>query len=1489
MEDTPTHIVGIGASAGGLQPLESMFDKVPVDTGMAFVIIQHLSPDFKSLMDELLARHTEMPIHKVIDGIQVQANNIYLIPPKKNMVIKGNCLRLSDKDEGKALNLPIDIFFESLAEDVGEKSIAVILSGTGSDGSRSLPNVASAGGLVIVQDPESAGFDGMPKNAIESGFADFVVEPQIIPEVLSEHKNSSLSSDGKQKLQRYELGNRGKFAELFSLLNEHYNIDFTYYKTGTVDRRIERRRKLLNLESIEKYAQVLRQDETELENLSHDLLIGVTKFFRDTSAFQQLSEKVIPDILGSTTTDREVRVWVCGCATGEEAYSIAILLREELEMMQSPRQVKVFATDVHKTALEKASSGIYSVDALEVTSPEIREKYFTKEGENYRIKSMIRQMVVFSEQNLLKDPPFTKIDLITCRNLLIYFQVIAQKKAIAMFHFALRHKGYLFLGTSENLGGFEEEFETVSRSWKIFSKKRDVRLTPDLRIPLGPPQNRAPDTSQLTATVNIRDAQLFRVYDAVFERYMHSALLINERRELIHIFGRAGTYFKTPAAGRVSNDVVNMFEGDLRIALTAGIQRSLKDYKTATFKGVYVNLPDEETVKVNLTVEPLSIKAQTDVFLLITIDEPKQTSSKVISETENVESFNVGEVSTERINNLEQELQYNREQLQTTVEELETSNEELQASNEEMIASNEELQSTNEELHSLNEELYTVNGEYERKNDELEQLNSDMDNLLRSTKIGTLFVDHSLKVRKYTDAIAQSLNLLPQDIGRPIEHITSNLKGENDLVHKIKEVIQTKQPIEREVENREGHYFLERILPYFNNKDQVNGAVVTLINIDTLKKAENDLRESEKKYKLLSKSLTNVIWESDTRGAFVNRQPDWEEYSGQSWEEYKDFGWTNSIHEDDRKNVEKLWCDALTNKVPYFASGRMWSTAHQNYRYFKATALPYINDEGEITSWIGNVTDVHEKTEAEKILKANKEDLEKELSIKVDALIESEEVNKTVVDASRAAVWVLDLDQNTIRWNDNFRNIFNFNQLEIDNARGWWIKQIAPDYSEDYEAKLNQYLENPEGVLKVEYQIKDGKGKPRYVRDCAILLRAKDGKGRRLIGSIIDLTEQQESIQRLEINSEELAREKTRLENVLNMVNDGYWEWNMKNMDEEFMSPKFKAMFGYEDHELPNTPDSWKKLIHPDDLEVTEKNFELHLNEGKPYEQIVRYYHKNGSIVWVICRGVILRDEKGDPDIMIGTHTNITELKTAEQKLKATLEKLASSNKQLEQFAHIASHDLQEPLRMITSYVQLIDSKFRDEIDEEGAKYLNYAVDGSLRMRAMIKSLLEYSKINSKELELRKINLDQIFEQILNDLQIQIKETEAVVKKGDLPSIHGDPSLIEMVFRNLVQNALKFGGDQKPEIEIYATDGDDEMVTIAVRDKGIGIDMEQKDRIFKIFQRLHRDDSIEGTGLGLSIVDAVVKRHSGRVDLQSTPGEGSIFLISLPLNHSNER
>jgi two-component system CheB/CheR fusion protein len=836
---------------------------MPIDTGMSFIVIQHLSPDFRSLMDELIARHSEMPVIVAEDGQHIEPNHIYLLPPRKEMIIRNRTLILTDKPNG--LSLPIDLFFRSLAQDAGSEAVGIVLSGSGSDGSRGVVDIKRNGGLVMIESPLTAKFDGMPVSAQATGVVDHVATPRDLSRLLCGLPPLDPVEDG----EREALSEDPAMDALLRQLRDAFGIDFSLYKMTTVARRVQRRAELLRVQSLEQYVDAVRTDPTELNALYQDLLIGVTQFFRDPEAFDLLEKDVIPALLEKTPPEQEVRVWCAGCATGEEAYSLAMLFYEAMTARQRPVNLKILATDVHQLSLEAASTGIYGEHQLGNVSAQRRERFFIKRATGFQVSPELRQLIVFARHNVTKDAPFTKMSFISCRNMLIYFQPPAQRTVLSLFHFALATNGVLFLGASESPGPLSDEFISVDEHWKIFRKRRDVALLANVRLPvLGSPirrQNFEPPRPHGP------DPLILATYDQLLDRFMPPSLLVDEERNLIDSFGGAEKLLHVRKR-RPTTNVLDLIDGELRNVVAGAMQRAAKENTRIAFSGVRMSESDGDK-RCTVTAEPF-VHPRTGVrnilvaFQDVTPLEPRAELVEPIAAA----TMPSDEASRDRMETLESELAYTRETLQATIEELETSNEEMQATNEELVASNEELQSTNEELHSVNEELYTVNAEYQQKIIELKELNADMQHLLEGTDVGTVFLDRELQIRRFTARIASVFRIQAEDIGRKIGDF-SNYLVRPTLMEEIDRVRTKGVTIEDEVRDRDGTPYFLRILPYRVNRNgdparkpepPIDGVVLTLTDISVLDKARARLAQLSAMVEsssdaIIGKSLDGVI------------------------------------------------------------------------------------------------------------------------------------------------------------------------------------------------------------------------------------------------------------------------------------------------------------------------------------------------------------------------------------------------------------------------------------------------------------------------------------------------------------------------------------------------------------------------------------------------------------------------------------------------------
>ncbi len=828
-----TRIVGIGASAGGLEALEAFFGSVPKESPFAFVVILHLSPDYKSLMGQLLSKHTHMQIHTAKNGITVETNNVYLIPPKMTMTIKNQKLFLHERQQEKIPSYTIDIFFKSLAEDEGEHAIGIILSGTGSDGIRGLKAIKEVGGMLMVQEPHSAKFDGMPLNAITTGLVDYILTPTKMPNELLHFINHDANINIPLKLET-DIGDH--LQNILRTIKKTTQVDFNFYKRDTIIRRIHRRMNINKFTDLFKYSEFLLHNEQETRILQKELLIGVTKFFRDESVYSYMETNIIPEVFNHSQRN-QIRVWSVACSTGEEAYSLAILLHEHSERMEHDFDIKIFASDIDPDAINKASIGRYPESIVDDLSPQRLNKYFVKQGDEYQVIRTLRDMIIFTVHDINKDAPFNKLNLISCRNLLIYFQTALQRKTFQILNFALNEKGILLLGTSESADNMKALFTPVSSKHKIYRSIRTTKLLnikdynlPKLQsIPSAPPNPFFGSiSSRYTKSDELRELEV--VTKILCKEHSTLTILIDQQNNFIRYFGNAKKFLFLPE--RLDNvNILSMMNNDLSIPLSTALKRAFETMESVQYNGISFDKSQdiEQQEKVNLidlNIIPYKMPNQYMTYAVISISE-SQLDRK---QHEDIKIYNIDNNARMRIYDLEQELKSTRENLQATIEELQTSNEEL-------IAANEELQSTNEELQSVNEELYTINSEHQANILELTELNDDVNNLLQSTEIGTLFLDSKLRIRKFNNSIQEQVNITESDIGRPINHFATNLIYP-DLQKDVEAVLDKLIPFQKEVQSNNEEWFLMRILPYRTSENHIKGVVITFVNINEMKEAQ---------------------------------------------------------------------------------------------------------------------------------------------------------------------------------------------------------------------------------------------------------------------------------------------------------------------------------------------------------------------------------------------------------------------------------------------------------------------------------------------------------------------------------------------------------------------------------------------------------------------------------------------------------------------------
>jgi two-component system CheB/CheR fusion protein len=846
VEDFP--IVGIGASAGGLEALEKFFSNMPAHSGMAFAIVMHFDPNSKSLMAEILKRYTKMEVFQVEEDTKVNPNNVYIIPPNKDMAILHGVLHLLEPVVRQGIRHPIDFFFRSLADDKREKAICIILSGTGTEGTLGLKAVKGEDGMVMVQDVKSAAYDGMPASAIATGSVDYILPPEKMPEQLLKYVKQFYIKGTRKTESIGESAN--SLQKIIILIRDKTGHDFSLYKQNTIARRVERRMKIHEIDDISDYVRYLQENTIEKETLYKEILIGVTSFFRDPQAYEVLKNNIMPDMLKNKTA---VRVWVPACSTGEEAYSIAIFFKEYMDETKSEFNVQIFATDVDKNAIERARAGVYPDSIAVDVSQERLRRFFTKNPDTYRINKEIREMVIFSPQNVIKDPPFSKLDMVSCRNLLIYMGSELQKRLLHIFYYSLNPDGILFLGNSETIGELTDLFTTLDRKWKLFKRKSGISIPLMAYL-----TNISPAQIKETGDIRQKGIDISELTEKILlESYVPSCAIINENGDILYIHGKTGKYLE-PAPGKASLNILEMAREGLKLELNAAIHNVIAQKKEVAFKDL--NIKTNGAVQtVNLFVRPI-LKPETMEPLMMVIFEDVQTIKPSSSLKK---KYTPGQMN-EHVAVLEKELKSAKENLQASIEELQSANEELKSTNEELQSANEELQSANEELEasreelqSINEELMTLNAEHQSKIEEFSGVINDMNNLLASTEIATIFLDNDLHIKGFTPAATRIINLIKTDIGRPVSDIASNLVHE-DMAKDVKEVLDTLVFKEKEITDKNNLWYLLRILPYRTTENFIDGAVITFIDITERKRME----QLERDARVYADSVVDTMRES---------------------------------------------------------------------------------------------------------------------------------------------------------------------------------------------------------------------------------------------------------------------------------------------------------------------------------------------------------------------------------------------------------------------------------------------------------------------------------------------------------------------------------------------------------------------------------------------------------------------------------------------------
>jgi two-component system CheB/CheR fusion protein len=1234
----PAAVVGLGASAGGIGPLQQFFSDMDPASGLAFVVVMHLSPEHESQLANVIQQKTSMPVTQVTEPVHVRPNHVYVIPPNHQLTFEDSVLHLVPPQQPLGRRVTIDLFFRTLAQAYGQRSVCVILSGTDSDGVIGLKHIRAQGGLTVVQDPNEAEHDSMPVTAISTGMVDWVLPVEkMAPKLLEFVRNENRmklppeipgakepdakvdDAPGGETVsdETHDAEDEAAIGEVLLDVRAQTGHDFTHYKRATILRRIARRMQVNSIESIPEYLEFIRTHPIETRALLQDLLIGVTHFFRDREAFAAL-EANVPQLFAGKKKDDEIRVWVAGCATGEEAYSVAMLLCEHAQRLESPPSIQVFATDIDEQAIADARDGLYPAMIEADVTPERLREFFVRDHGRYRVRKEIREKILFAAHNLLRDAPFSRCDLICCRNLLIYLTAKAQTQVFDIFHFALRSGGLLFIGGSENNSQAQALFSALDSKHRLFTRRSTPRpawkvpLLPvrqpaaRIRPPLGWQTKRLPALTQagvdkatsdgadeVRAGHTRREVLFGELHLRLLEQYGPPSVVVNESQEVVHLSESAGRYLHF-AAGEPTAEIVKVINPALQLELRTALFRATQTRDAVTTSATKIDFAGGESETVWLEVRPMGAKDQAQGFFLILFhnegDAPERPKSVPAAQPPSADV-------EEEIRLLKHQLNATVEQYEAANEELKASNEELQAMNEELRSATEELETSKEELQSVNEELTTVNYELKSSVEELSRSNSDLNNLMASTDIGTIFLDRGLRILRFTPSAQKIFNLIPTDLGRPLSDITSGLKY-HDFISDAETVLRELTTIEREVQvGKDNTWHLTRIAPYRSSEDRIAGVVATFIDITRRRIAEDAVRESEAKFRTLSDTAPALIWFNDAEGnnQYVNQQ--YLEFTGMSAQEISGQRWQMIIHPEDRESVVAEFGAAVRERRPFHHVMR--TRRHDGaWRWIEAVAQPLFDPEGVYRGHVGVSPDITDRKEAEEALRAN------------------EERFRNVADNVPQVIWTNSAD--------GFANYFNrrwyeYSGLSYDESAGpGWQSIVHP---EDAPATVRRWEEALAAgkVFEAEYRLRGADGTYRWFIARNVPLR-HDGKILSWFGTATDIEDYKRSQESL-----------TETEERFRVLVEGARDYAMFLLDPQnvitFWSTGAERVFGWTPEEAIGQRGSIIFTEEDKAKRAVEKEIEKTMSEGRAPD---RRFHmrKDGTRFW--ADGVMMRlDDEG--------------------------------------------------------------------------------------------------------------------------------------------------------------------------------------------------------------------------------------------------------------------
>ena len=1449
-------VVGIGASAGGLEAFEKFFTNLPENSGMAFVIVQHLAPDHKSILTDLIGKFTSVPVCQIKQGMLLKTNNVYIIPPGKNIEISKGTFKLVEFEHPHGLRLPIDHFFKSLAKKLKTKAIGIILSGTGSDGTLGVRNIKESNGLVLAQSPESAKYDSMPLSAIQTGLVDFILDPEEMPSRLLAYnkylKNSDDQLDDNSEYQSNHL------MKIFRYIKTRLGHDFSNYKQNTIIRRIHRRMSVLQINKIEDYLAFLSSDISESEILFKEFLIGVTNFFRDNDAFIEL-RNTFTTLFENCKKLETIRVWVPGCSTGEEAYSIAILLNEfAVQNRLNHYNIKIFATDIDKQAIEKARQAAFPESIIQDIPDEFIDKYFSKEQNYYTVNNAIRDMIVFAEQSIIKDPPFSKVDLISCRNVMIYLNGEMHEKLFQMFHYALNNNGFLFLGSSESVGKASNLFKVYSSKHKLYQKINVSSTNVIVNEVRTIPNNYMIEPKLEFKAKNVGTSNKEIIESFLLKDYTPPAVLVNQNFEIVFIKGKTANYLE-PVQGEPSINILEMAKPDLRIDLSTALNTCVNSGKSHCERNVKVQIGKGYQL-LNICVHPVNENDESTKYLVVFEKIKEEASTPKVKESSSEKNKKYISFLEDEVKRLKKQIQNVIHSAEATNEELKATNEELQSSNEELQSTNEELETSKEELQSINEELITVNSEYQNKIVELSKVNNDVSNLLSSTDIATIFLDLKLRIKNYTSRVNYFIDLIPSDVNRSIESFVNQLDYP-DFIKDIKSVIRTLKTVEKEITSK-SKCFICKILPYRTTDNVVDGVVITFVDITTRKENEEVIKLSEEKYKnLFEESLTgNFIVDGEgifkeCNQAFLNI-----------------FGY-NTKDDIIGKNINILYNlpDEFENiKKQLYEEGSLINyetkRKHKSGKCIRIieNKIAIFNSSREITEIKGYIFDISARFEFETKLKKS----EAKYRILFENMMDGFALHKIVLDEEGKAIDYVFLEVNSAfekQTGLNRNEIIGKKVTEIlpgiENDPGKWIEKYGKVALNMEEQRLEQFSEqlgkwySVLAFSTVKYQF-------------ATIFR--------------DITKQK-------LDELALIESELKYRQLFENLTYGFGMFELiKTEKDEPVNFKFieinKQYAEFTGYDIKTVPGKTIREVIPDMPEERIQKFAQVGIDGIPVK--MEYYTE---VFKKYIRISIYSTRKNYFNVIF---EDITERRKNEQALAQSEKTLRQLNATKDKLFSIIAHDLKGPIYGIEKLSELLMVNV-EKYDREKVKTFAGEICKSANItNNLLFNLLDWAREQTGRLTFNPVEIDllQMLDDIAHNLMPVYRAKNISLKYEQVKNVKliADLNEIRIILHNLLSNAAKYSFENgKVAVRVKELTN---VFKIAVTDYGVGMDEKTRSSLFDLnnIQSKPGTENEKGTGLGLILCKSFVEKHNGRIWVESEPNRGSTFYFTIPKTKKNE-